>query len=104
MRDEPVNQSEYILTRDHGAVKGLPRIVWLGTLLFSLLNAALRQMHWDGPELDADTWSATLLERLSDVDWTQARNDVLPFLEKPTDVEYVSYDSISEVLRTRRRR
>lgn len=69
-----------------------------------LLNASLIQMGWNGPEMDADNWHMTLLERLNDVDWTQARNDVLPFLEKLGDVQYVSYEAFSELLLTRRRR
>lgn len=46
-----------------------------------LLNNALRQTGWDGPELDASTWRTVVRECVSTLDWEVAERDVAPFLE-----------------------
>ena len=51
-----------------------------------MLNNALRQSSWDGPELTPDTWSDRVRSRLSTLDWTRAVADVRPFLESAEDV------------------
>jgi predicted nucleotidyltransferase component of viral defense system len=63
-----------------------------------LLNSALRQTGWKGPELGAGNWRTAVLEKLGGVDWAAARSDVLPFLERPREVELIRPEHFGPLL------
>ena len=62
------------------------------------LNAALSQITWDGPTLTGDNWRGEILRRIETLDWKRARADVRPFLERPHDIDLVSYATLKKLL------
>jgi predicted nucleotidyltransferase component of viral defense system len=65
---------------------------------YRMLNHALDQSGWDGPLLTASNWKMTLYKRLSASDMKSASEDVRPFLARPTDREYLNWDTIKDLL------
>ena len=70
---------------------------WPGPNLL-LLNAALQQTGWSGPDITPDNWRGILKERLLSVDWESARADVLPFLEREQDIDLLTLNNVSGLL------
>jgi hypothetical protein len=66
-----------------------------------LLNQALSQTAWTGPEMTADNWKPTLALILSGYDWDKVIADVRPFLEKQTDLDLLTKDNLLGLLQTR---
>lgn len=62
---------------------------WPGPNL-DLLNAALKQTEWQGSVLTPDNWRSSVRNRLSELDWEKARDDVFPFLERENDIQLVA--------------
>lgn len=60
---------------------------------FTLLNAALTQTGWDGPVLSMQTLPSVLSRRIDDLDWGAVRADVLPFIERPEDVQLMTAEN-----------
>ena len=58
-----------------------------------LLNAALRQTEWRGPEMTPRAWRPAVAERLEALDWDLAASDVRPFLERDDDAALVTKDN-----------
>jgi len=65
---------------------------------FSLLNAGLEQMRWEGATLDARNWRAVLRARLETVKWTEALADVRPFLERAADLGLLTKEACLSLL------
>ena len=65
---------------------------------FVLLNAALGQTDWRGPEMTPHTWRRALAERLDAMDWDRAVTDLRPFLERQEDIELVNRDDVLRLL------
>jgi len=65
------------------------------------LNAALAQTHYRGRPLTAASWARRVGARLRAVDWTIARRDVLPFLERPAEIELLSLKHLAALLKRR---
>jgi len=63
-----------------------------------LLNAALRQTDWRGPEMTPHTWRRSLAERMDAMDWGRAVTDLRPFLERQEDIELVNRDDLLRLL------
>lgn len=63
-----------------------------------LLNNALRQTGWAGPELEEANWKGFVLERLRDLDWERAVADVRPFLEVPAEVDLLTYQVVERAI------
>jgi hypothetical protein len=63
-----------------------------------LLNASLSQTGWTGPELDATNWKKVLRKKLESIDWNAARADVLPFLERPREVDLIERNHLFRLL------
>ena len=63
-----------------------------------LLNAALEQTDWRGPEMTPDTWRPSVADRLEVLDWERAATDVRPFLERIDDAALVTKDSALRLL------
>jgi hypothetical protein len=65
----------------------------------ALLNAALAQTRWKGPVMTPANWRRELRRKLAQLDWEKARADVRPFLERPRELELVSADLLSGLLK-----
>lgn len=65
-----------------------------------LLNNALAQTDWLGPELTNDNWRPQLIARLADFDWNKIIADVAPFIEKQSDLTMLTLDNITKLLET----
>lgn len=63
-----------------------------------LLNNALKQTRWKGPELGPSNWRSAIHERVAAIDWKAARRDVDPFLEPGTATALFGRDSLLQVL------
>lgn len=63
-----------------------------------LLNAALRQTGWRGPEMSPHTWRRSLAERMDAMDWDRAVTDLRPFLARKEDIEMVSREDLLRLL------
>lgn len=70
---------------------------WPGPNL-ALLNNALRQTGWPGPELTEDTWREPVRERLRSLAWDQVAADVRPFLDPGADAGLLTLDNLMRVL------
>jgi hypothetical protein len=64
----------------------------------TLLNNALQQTGWPGPELTAETWREAVCRRLEALDWSHVTADVRPFLESGADVGLLRLDNLVWVL------
>lgn len=63
-----------------------------------LLNAALAQSTPGLPLLADTDWKNLLLEKLAAINWNQAREDVLPFLEREADMQWIAMEAIGKLL------
>jgi hypothetical protein len=64
-----------------------------------LLNHALGQSGWSGPELTEATWRSAVWQRLDAVAWEQAVADVRPFLEPSADQSLLTRETLLHLLR-----
>jgi hypothetical protein len=65
----------------------------------AFLNAALSQTGWTGPELVAGNWKDALVDKLKNLDWKAAHADVLPFLERPQEVDLICLEHLIGLLK-----
>jgi predicted nucleotidyltransferase component of viral defense system len=63
-----------------------------------LLNNALRQTGWTGPELTESTWRQAVRNRLETQTWDRVLADVRPFLEIERETELLTRENILRVL------
>ncbi len=67
-----------------------------------MLNNALAQSAWEGPELGIDNWNKVLRQRVECLDWKKVIDDVRPFLESSLELEILTRENVSNALaRTR---
>jgi len=52
---------------------------------YILLNNALNQTGWNGPEMNKGNWKKIIENHINDINWKRASEDVLPFLEREGD-------------------
>jgi predicted nucleotidyltransferase component of viral defense system len=64
-----------------------------------LLNNALRQTQWQGPEVTAENWRQLLSAHLETIRWRQAVEDVRPFLERAEDAALLTKENLLTLLR-----
>ncbi len=64
-----------------------------------LLNSALKQTEWDGPEVTEENWQALLIRRLEKVNWKEVAEDVRPFLEREADISLLAKENCLQLLR-----
>jgi predicted nucleotidyltransferase component of viral defense system len=64
----------------------------------AFLNSALNQTGWKGAELSEGSWRTAVLEKLRGVDWAAARSDLLPFLERPQEVDLIHLEYFTRLL------
>ena len=63
-----------------------------------LLNNALVQTGWSGATITDSNWRSTLEERLQGTKFEALRQDVLPFLEDPKEIDLLTWEDLSRVL------
>ena len=64
-----------------------------------LLNNALAQSGWDGPELTEETWRDAVRRRVDAVAWDDVVADVRPFLEPSADSSLLTKETLLRLLR-----
>jgi len=67
------------------------------------LNSALKQTKWKGPEMTASNWTSLVAGRIDEVDWKRAVEDVRPFIERPSDLELMTKETVLKLLKNRER-
>jgi hypothetical protein len=63
-----------------------------------MLNNALTQTGWPGEMLTTENWRRITLQRLSQLNWTTAINDVRPFLMLPEESDLLTLDTFTRLL------
>ena len=66
---------------------------------FTQLNNALVQSKWSGPIISKMNWVEVVSDAVAKADWEKVRSDVEQFLERPRDIELLSKESVSRMLR-----
>ena len=64
----------------------------------TLLQNALVQTGWRGPEITAESWARVVSEYLETIDWERAAEDVRPFLEKPGEASLLTRENLIKLL------
>lgn len=65
---------------------------------FKLLNAALEQTGWKGPELASETLRDVLSNRVNELDWNALQADVMPFIERPEELKLLNRESVLSLI------
>ena len=65
---------------------------------FVMLNFALQQSGWEGPQLHEFNWKSILSDFLSTADFDSIRNDVAPFLIRSADQDLLNMKTIQGLL------
>lgn len=68
---------------------------------FLLLNNALTQTGWDGPELTEQSWRGLVRARLADFNWPKIVADVSPFVETEAELRLLTLSNLSSLLMDR---
>lgn len=63
-----------------------------------LLNNALAQTGWSGATITAENWRGLIKERLQGANFEALRQDVLPFLEDPGEIDLLTWEDLSRLL------
>lgn len=63
-----------------------------------LLNNALRQTGWSGPELSEKNWRLVLADQLQRFNWARVLDDVRPLLEPGADPNLLTLENLMRVL------
>jgi hypothetical protein len=63
-----------------------------------LLNNALRQTGWQGPEITESNWRKYVTEAVSGFDWSKVVADVRPFIERQQDIELLNKGTTIKLL------
>lgn len=63
-----------------------------------MLNSALEQSGWQGDALTIANWRGSLKERLGNLDWQRAVEDLRPFVRSEEDLKMVTLENAEELL------
>lgn len=63
-----------------------------------LLNNALKQTGWSGPEFTSENWRQQIAARLSEFDWNIIIEDVKPFVEKQNELDMLTLENLKKLL------
>jgi len=63
-----------------------------------LLNNALRQTGWTGPQVTAENWRELVRQHIEAFSWERIGEDVEPFLERSQDVALLTRESVLSLL------
>lgn len=64
----------------------------------TLLNNALQQTGWQGPEITLDNWKQRTSVRVKNFNWKRITDDVRPFLEKQHDLDVLNEQTVLKLL------
>jgi len=65
----------------------------------TMLDNALRQTAWEGPELTAANWRRVVAERVASVDWRRVAEDVTPLIESEEELSLLERETLLKLLR-----
>jgi len=65
---------------------------------FVMLNNALHQTGWQGPQVTEANWREVVWQRLAALPWDRVVDDVRPFLEREADVALLTKENLARVL------
>jgi len=71
---------------------------------YRFLNEALRQTRWPGSEITASNWVIQIADRLKNIDWQKAVDDVRPLIERESDVLQLTKENVLKLLESRRQK
>ena len=71
---------------------------WPGPNLV-LLNNALKQTHWTGPQMTEKNWRNEIAQKVRILDWVKVIGDVKPFIEKTSDIDLLTKENILSLLK-----
>lgn len=63
-----------------------------------LLNNALAQTAWNGPQVTAENWRQLVARRVETLDFKQVVSDMEPFLEHPADSALLTRENLTSLL------
>ncbi len=66
-----------------------------------LLNNALRQTNWTGPELRESNWRSFVRKKIDSMNWQNIVNDVRPFLDTTADSALLTKENLVRLLSTK---
>ena len=93
-----------ILTRKYTKGRDLFDLIWFLSSSewpepnYVLLNNALNQTGWIGPEINTDNWKEMVGDHINDLNWKQVSADVLPFLEREGDQYLLTWENCKSLL------
>lgn len=64
-----------------------------------LLNNALKQTAWSGPEFTKENWKHLIAVRVLEFDWNKVIADVKPFIEKQSDLQMLTSENLIKLLK-----
>ena len=65
----------------------------------NMLDNALRQTAWEGPDLTAENWRRVVAERVASVDWRRVAEDVTPLIESEEVLSLLERETLLKLLR-----
>lgn len=65
----------------------------------SLLQNALVQTRWNGPQVTAENWREVIADQMVELDFAKIAEDVGPFLERPEDRALLTREIVLSALR-----
>ncbi len=93
-----------ILQRSHLKGRDLYDLLWYlsdpawPSPNFMLLNNALRQTEWTGPELTNSNWRGLVREKIDAMNWQAVVDDVRPFLDTTADADLLTKENLDRLL------
>lgn len=63
----------------------------------ALLNNALRQTGWAGPEMNAESWRPVLADQLQRLNWDRVVDDVRPLLDLGAELDLLTQENILQL-------
>ncbi len=66
---------------------------------FVLLNNALSQTNWDGPNLTLENWREVVRSKIESVSFEQTLDDVRPFLGSSEDIALLTKNNLLSLLK-----
>ncbi|MCL4511704.1 MAG: nucleotidyl transferase AbiEii/AbiGii toxin family protein [Bacteroidetes bacterium] len=93
-----------ILQRSHLKGRDLYDLLWYlsdpnwHSPNFVLLNNALQQTEWPGPELTDGNWRRLVREKIDTINWQNVVDDVRPFLDTTADAGLLTKENLDRLL------
>jgi hypothetical protein len=66
---------------------------------FILLNNALMQTDWKGPQINQDNWTDIISSHIKAIDWKKVKEDTVPFLEREAEKYLLTIDNFLNLLK-----